>query len=201
MGAMELEVGSATASEVEMALATVSAEIVSVLADLRQSRCWLLLVVLAQVWEAQASGAPVLEALVLEALVLEVLVSEVPVLEARAASAVAKIATASEVQDSAVQASEARGSETAMASPATEVSAVWEVSVEYPAQQQSQSWLRPMVHLVPDLVRVLATGSVDRALETTAMAWADRVPELVTAKAAWAAATASDQAVQAVRAA
>lgn len=50
---MAREVGSATVSEVE-ALATVPAEMVSGLADLRQSRCWLLLVALALALEVQA---------------------------------------------------------------------------------------------------------------------------------------------------
>lgn len=66
---------------------------------------------------------------------------------------------------------------------------------------------------VPDLVTVLAAGlveralgttatdSVDQALETTATAWVGQVPELMTAEAAWATATALDQAVQAVQAA
>lgn len=71
---MVREVGSATGSEVEMALAMGSG-----LVDLRRSRCWLPLVVL-----AQALGDLALEAQVLE----------VPVLEARAASVVAKTATA-----------------------------------------------------------------------------------------------------------
>lgn len=190
--AMESEVGSATASEVEMALATVSAEMVSGLVDLRQSRFWLLLVVSALVLEA-----PVWEALVLEALVLE----------AQEALVVAKVATASAVQDLVVQDSEVQDSETATASEtasematasaATEASAVREVSVENPDQQQSQSSLHPMDHSVPDLVKALATGLVDRALETTATAWVDQVPELMIAEAAWAAATASDLAVQA----
>lgn len=49
LAAVEPEVGSAMASEAEMA-----SEMVSGLADLRQSRCWLLLVVPAQAWEGQA---------------------------------------------------------------------------------------------------------------------------------------------------
>lgn len=170
--AMESEVGSATALEAEMALATVSAEMVPGLADLRQSRCWLLLVVPALELEVQASGALVLEAPAWEALVLEALVLEAPVLEAQEALVVAKVATASAVQDLAAQDSEVQDSETAMASAATEASAVWEVSVENPGQQQSQSSLHPMGHSVPDLVTVLATGSVDRASETTATATA-----------------------------
>lgn len=84
-----------------------------------------------------------------------------------------------------------------MAEAATEASASQEVLVEYPGQQQTQSSLHPMGHWVPDLVMVLATGSVGRALETTATAWADQAPELMTAMAAWSAATALDQAVQA----
>lgn len=68
--AMELEVGSATASEmVEMALEAVSAtalemvsaETASRLVALQQSRCWLLLVELARVWEVRVLGAPALE--------------------------------------------------------------------------------------------------------------------------------------------
>lgn len=72
----------------------------------------------------------------------------------------------------------------ATASAATEASAAREVLVEYPGQQQSQSSLRLMGHSVPGLVMALATSSVDRALETTATAWADQAPELMTAKAA-----------------
>lgn len=69
--------------------------------------------------------------------------------------------------------------------------------MEYPAQQQSQSSPHPMGHSVPDLVPDLGMGSVDRALETTATAWVDQVPELMTAKAVRATATASDQAARA----
>lgn len=110
-----LELGLAMASEVGMALAMVSAATVWELAGLRQSQCWLLLVVLALVSEDLVPEAQVLEAQVLEA----------QFSEDQAVSVVVKTATASEAQDSGMEtALEAQdsGMETVLA--AMEASAV-----------------------------------------------------------------------------